>query len=68
MNADGVDPEEYVREHRGELIEIIKHGDDAFVRGIAIAAIVEYGEDPDVDELVEEIERHRDQRAEGNQP
>jgi hypothetical protein len=63
MVADDVDPETYVREHREELIEVIKHGDDAFVRGIAIAAILEFGDDPDVDELVTEIERHREQRA-----
>lgn len=64
-NADA-DPEAYVREHRDDLIEIIKHGDDAFVRGLALAAIIEYGEDPDVEDLIVEIERFREQRSEGD--
>lgn len=51
------DPETYVREHRETLVEIIKHGDDDFVRALCLAAIVKYGTDPDVAQLQQEIAR-----------
>jgi hypothetical protein len=57
-NTDLTDtPEKYVENHKETLIEIIKHGDDDFVRALSLAALVEYGEDPDVEELQAEIER-----------
>lgn len=51
------DPERYVRENRDELVEIIKHGTDEFVRALAIAALVEYGEQPDIDRVRHELDR-----------
>jgi len=50
-------PETYVQEHRETLIEIIKHGDDEFVRALCLAALVKYGTDPDIEHLQEEIAR-----------
>jgi len=50
-------PETYVQEHRETLIEIIKHGDDNFVRALCLTALVMYGADPDVEQLQEEIAR-----------
>ena len=50
-------PETYVQEHQETLIEIIKHGDDDFVRALCLAALVKYGADPDVEQLQEEIAR-----------
>lgn len=43
------DPETYVRKNRDSLIRVIRHGDDPFTRGLAIAALIEYGPDPSVD-------------------
>lgn len=57
-NSDLInDPETYVREHRETLVEIIKHGDDKFVRALCLAALVKYGTDPDVAQLQQEITR-----------
>jgi hypothetical protein len=52
-----IDPDEYVREHRETLVEIIKHGTDPFVRAFALAALVEYGEEPDLDRVRHELDR-----------
>lgn len=51
------DPETYVREHSDRLVRIVKHGSDEWVRALAMAALVEYGEEPDVDQLRAEIDR-----------
>lgn len=45
--STAIDPEAYVRENKGTLIKIIKHGDDEFVRAMALTALVLYGDDPD---------------------
>lgn len=52
-----MDPTEYVRENKETLVDIIKHSDDSFVRSLCIAALAEYGEDPDIEEVLEELER-----------
>lgn len=54
------DPETYVRENKETLVHIIKHGDDQFVRSLALAILVEYGDDPDLHELRSEIDRITD--------
>lgn len=56
MNTIG-DPNEYVRENREELATIIKHGNDDWVRALALAAIVEYGSDPDLEAVRRDIDR-----------
>lgn len=49
------DPDEYVRENRETLVKIIKHGNDDFVRALAMAAIVEYGGEPDLEKVRHEL-------------
>lgn len=49
--------DEHVRQHREELVKVIRHGNDDFVRGLALAAIVEYGESPDLERIRRDIER-----------
>jgi protein involved in ribonucleotide reduction len=56
MSKDS-DPEQYVRENRDTLVKIIKHGNDDFVRSFAIAALVEYGGEPDIEKVRREFER-----------
>lgn len=51
------DPEEYVRENRETLVEVIKHGNDDFVRALVLAALVEYGGDPEFEQVRREIDR-----------
>lgn len=51
------DPEEYVRENRETILRVIRHGDDEFTRGLAIAALIEYGPDPSMDQVIEDIQR-----------
>lgn len=52
-----IDPDEYVRNNRDTLVRIIKHGNDDFVRSLALAALVEYGDDPDIEKVRRELEK-----------
>jgi len=54
--AGSIDPDEYVRNNREELVAIIKHGNDDFVRALALAALVEYGGDPEIEKVRRELE------------
>jgi hypothetical protein len=51
----GEHPEIYVQENWETLIEIIKHSNDTFMRSFCLAAIVKFGEDPEIDQLKEEV-------------
>lgn len=51
------DPEAYVRNNRETLLRVIRHGDDAFTRGLAIAALVKYGPDPSLETVKQDLER-----------
>jgi hypothetical protein len=51
------DLDQYVRENRETLSDIIKHGDDDFVRALALSAFVEYGGTPEREELKRDIEK-----------
>jgi len=55
--AQAIDPDEYVRNNRDTLVRIVKHGNDDFVRSLALAALVEYGEDPDIEKVRRELEK-----------
>lgn len=55
------DPDRYVAENREQLVDIIKHGTDPFVRSLAMAALVEFGDDPDIQQVQHEL----DQAVEG---
>ncbi|AXG11666.1 hypothetical protein [Haloplanus rubicundus] len=57
MASADTDPDRYVRENRETLVRIIKHGNDDFVRALALAAIVEYGGDPEIQTLRRELDR-----------
>jgi hypothetical protein len=50
------DPNEYVRQNRETLVEVVKHGNDEFVRALCLAARVEYGDDPDREQLRRELD------------
>lgn len=60
---NSTDPEEYVRENRETLVDIIKHGTDQFVRALALAALVEYGDDPDLEQVRHELRQAADQEG-----
>lgn len=51
-----IDPDDYVRNNREALVDIIKHGNDDFVRALALAALVEYGGDPEIEKVRRELE------------
>lgn len=59
------DPNQYVRENKETLVEIIKHGTDDFVRALAMAALVEYGEEPDIEQVRHELNRMAEQGGVG---
>ena len=50
-------PSEYVRENKEQLERLIKHSNNDFVRALAIAAFVEYGEDASVESITKDLER-----------
>jgi len=52
-----IDPDEYVRNNREALVAIIKYGNDDFVRSLSLAALVEYGGDPDIEKVRRELEK-----------
>lgn len=49
--------EEYVRENHETLVEIVKHGTDPWIRALAMAALVEYGDEPDIERVRRELDR-----------
>jgi len=62
MTGESPDPDEYVRENRETLVRVIKHGDDGFVRAMAMAALVRYGDEPAIHDVEHELEQVREQR------
>jgi hypothetical protein len=62
--ANPRNPEEYVNENAESLSRIIKHSSSTFPRALALAALVEYGDDPTVASVVEDLERLRDHQDE----
>ena len=54
---DSLSPSEYVRENKEQLERLIKHSNNDFVRALAIAAFVEYGEDASVEAITKDLER-----------
>ena len=59
------DPDQYVRENRETLLRIIKHGDDQFVRALALSALVRYGDEPILSDVEHEIEQARNEMGAG---
>lgn len=55
--TENVDPDEYVRTNRDALVDVIKHGNDVLVRSLALAALVEYGGDPEIEKVRRELEK-----------
>ena len=55
------DPDEYVQENRETLVKIIKHGNDDFVRALALAALVEYGGEPALEAVRRDLDRMGEQ-------
>lgn len=53
-------PSEYVRENKEQLERLIKHSNNDFVRALAIAAFVEYGEDPSVEAITRDLEQMKE--------
>lgn len=51
------DPEQYVNENAEQLVRIIKHSSKSFPRALALAALVEYGDDPAVESVASELEQ-----------
>ena len=50
-------PAKYVRENEEQLERLIKHSNNDFVRALALAALLEYGEDTTEKSLAKDIDR-----------
>ncbi|MFC7044596.1 hypothetical protein ACFQH6_03465 [Halobacteriaceae archaeon GCM10025711] len=62
MTGKRSDPEHYVAENKETLVRILKHGDDEFVRALALAAIIRYGNDPLISDVKNELKRAEEER------
>lgn len=51
------DPEKFVNDNEDILAEIIKHSSNTFTRALALAAVVEYGDEPTTDTVLAEVEQ-----------
>ena len=60
------DPDQYVNENSEELTRIIKHSSNTFPRALALAALVEYGDEPTIETITEDLERLQE-HSEGEQ-
>lgn len=60
--TDTENPDEYVAENADTLAHIIKHSSNTFARSLALAALVEYGDDPTIEVVVEDLERLKESR------
>jgi len=58
------DPDSFVDQNRDALIRILKQSDDEFVRALAIAALTEYGSEPDIEDVERELKQARDRQGE----
>lgn len=56
-NESNDEPSKYVEQNRDQLIDIIRHSDDEFVRALCISAIYEYGSNPSISEIIDDLER-----------
>ena len=56
IDTDDTDPETFAQEHREELINVIRHSDDAFARAAAWTLLDRSTPDQDVEELEEEFD------------
>ncbi|CEK03539.1 uncharacterized protein NP_3894B [Natronomonas pharaonis DSM 2160] len=61
MNENEIDPETYVEKNSDQLVYIIKHSNDRFIRGLCLAALVKYGgEKVGKDQIEKELAQLRD--------
>lgn len=54
------DPDSFVDENREVLVRILKQSDDEFVRALALAALTEFGREPDLEDVEREFRQARD--------
>lgn len=57
------DPDKFVSENRETLVRIVKHGENEFVRALAIKALVRYGSEPEAKDAVRELRRAIDEEG-----
>lgn len=61
MDPYNGDPDQFVGNNRETLVRIVKHGDDRFVRALAMNALVLYGSNPDLEDVEREIQRAKEE-------
>ncbi|MDQ2073537.1 hypothetical protein RBH20_13440 [Haloarcula sp. H-GB4] len=61
MTAKSAAGDQFVQENKDTLVRIIKHGDDEFVRAMALQALIRYGNEPTLHDVQSEIERAKEE-------
>lgn len=59
------DPEAYVKQNKTVLIKILKHSSNTFTRALALAAIVEYGDEDDIEWVIETLKDYQETQEGG---
>lgn len=59
MSPPETTPKEYVQQNKQTLVRLLKHSNDDFVRALALAAIVEFGEDATLESIEADLDRLR---------
>jgi len=55
--GQSTDPEQYVNTNEDKLVRIIKHSSNDFPRALALAALIEYGDDATIESVATDLER-----------
>lgn len=56
MQSEDIDPKEYVRENRKQLLRIVSRSDDPYTRACAWALLDHYTPDPELEQLRDELD------------
>ncbi len=55
--SESIDLEEYVRENRDMLVEVLRYGQDPYTRACALVVLTHGGTERDIEEIKREVER-----------
>lgn len=56
---DSVEIDQYVRRHRDVITDVLRHSDDPYARACALVLLKHGGDEPELDEVIQELEQCR---------
>ena len=61
MSGANTNPTQYIQQNKETLIRLLKHSNDDFVRALALAAIVEFGDNATKESIEADLLRLREE-------